>query len=55
MIGKVIHPKTKQQLIEALQKASVRSVEVLEGEALRRLPSKAELTRANVTVVLLKV
>jgi hypothetical protein len=53
MISQIQKPKTKPQLIKALQAANVASVHVYEGDELASLPSKAELSRRRASVVLL--
>jgi hypothetical protein len=54
MLSKVLPPKTKAELIAALQKASFRSFDVYEGASLDRLPSKAELVRAGSSVIVVR-
>ena len=54
MLSKVVAPKTKAELIAALQKASFRSFDVLEGAGLDKLPAKAALVRDGATVILLR-
>lgn len=54
MLGKIVKPKTKAELLKALQAASFRSFDVLEGEGINQLPSKADLTRWGATVVVLR-
>ena len=54
MLSKVQSPKTKQQLIKALHAASIRSVEVYEGEGLANLPTKPDLIRQKATVLILR-
>jgi hypothetical protein len=54
MISKIQKPKTKQELVKALQSAPIRSFEIYEGSDLNRLPSKSELTRQGATVIVVK-
>jgi hypothetical protein len=54
MLSKVTAPKTKAELVRAIQGADVRSFEVLEGAGLDRLPSKADLVRMAATVIVLR-
>lgn len=53
MLTKSISPKTKAELIRALQAATFRKVEVFEGERLSQLPSIDQLKKAATVVVLL--
>jgi hypothetical protein len=54
MLSKIHKPKTKQELIKALQAASIRSVEVYEGEVLASLPAKPDLVRQKATVIVVR-
>lgn len=54
MLSKIHKPKTKQELIKALQSAPIRSVEVYEGESLAQLPTKSDLSRLKGTVIILR-
>lgn len=51
MLTKAVAPKTKSELIAALQKALVRSVDVYEGEHLTSLPALDRLRRSGATVI----
>jgi hypothetical protein len=53
MLTKSVSPKTKAELIRALQTASFTKVEVFEGERLNQLPTVDRLRRAWGAVVLL--
>lgn len=53
MLTKTVVPKTKAELIAAIQRATIQTVRVYEGNALRYLPDKEALRRANNTVVVL--
>ncbi len=53
MLTKSVSPKTKAELIRALQTASFSKVEVFEGERLSQLPTIDRLKRAGGVVVLL--
>lgn len=54
MLSKIQKPKTKQELIKALQSASIRSVEVFEGDSLANLPAKLDLIRQKATLIVVK-
>jgi hypothetical protein len=54
MLSKVQKPKTKQELVKAIQGASIRSFEVYEGISLANLPLKSELVRQKASVIILK-
>ena len=54
MLSKVQKPKSKQELIKALQAASIRSVEVYEAEGLANLPAKPDLIRQRATVIVVR-
>ncbi|MEI6486209.1 MAG: hypothetical protein WCO11_08065 [Sphingomonadales bacterium] len=47
-------PKTKQELIQSLQRASIRSIDVYEGIQIAKMPSKADLERMKASVIILK-
>lgn len=51
MISTIQKPKTKTELLKALQTANVASVEVYEGAGLSRLPAKTELARRKASVI----
>lgn len=51
MLSKIQKPKTKQELIKALQSAPVKSVAVYEGSDLLSLPAKADLVRHSASVI----
>lgn len=53
MLTKAVAPKTKAELIRALQAASFRSVEVFERDGLATLPTVDRLRRANSTIIVL--
>lgn len=53
MLTKTVAPKTKAELIRALQAATFRSVEVFEGDQLMGLPSTDRIRRAKGTVIVL--
>ncbi len=53
MLSKMQKPKTKQELIKALQSPLVKSFEVYEGADLNKLPAKSELGRKAVAVIVL--
>jgi|GEM_PF-998300 len=54
MLPKIQIPKTKQELIKALQAACARSVEVYEGEGLANLPAKPDFIRQKATVIVVR-
>jgi hypothetical protein len=54
MLSKVVSPNSKQELIRSLQSASIRSVEVFEGEDVSSMPSNAELIRNKATIIVLR-
>mgnify|MGYP003661386325 CR=1 FL=1 len=54
MLSKIIKPKTKAELIQSLQSASIKSVEVYEGDDLKKLPNITKLIRDGVPVVILR-
>lgn len=54
MISKIQKPKTKQELIKALQSASIQSVAVYEIDDLKDLPTKPELIRQKASVIILR-
>jgi hypothetical protein len=54
MLSKVQKPKTKQELIKALQSTSIQSVTVYEGSDLNLIPSKTDLIRQKASVIILR-
>lgn len=54
MISKIQKPKTKQELVKAMQSAPIRSFEIYEGSNLNRLPSKSDLVRQAATVIVIR-
>jgi len=53
MLTKTVVPKTKADLIRALQAAPFRSVEVFEGDLLTNLPSINAMRRSGMTVIVI--
>lgn len=53
MLSKIQKPKTKQDLIKALQSAPIKSFEIYEGAEVNQLPSKVDLKRKSATVIIL--
>lgn len=53
MISKIQSPKSKAELVKAIQAADIGSVAVYEGGDLSRLPSKADLARRKASVIVL--
>lgn len=51
MLTKSVGPKTKAELIRALQSAAFTNVEVFEGERLGSLPPLAELKRKRASAI----
>ena len=54
MLSKIQKPKSKQELIKALQSAPIKSVEVYEGGEINQLPTKSDLTRQSATVIVIR-
>ena len=54
MLSKVQKPKTKQDLIKALQSAPIKSFEIYEGSEVNQLPTRQDLVRkASAVIVIL--
>lgn len=54
MLSKIQKPKSKQDLIKALQSAPVKSVEIYEGSEVNQIPAKADLIRQGATVIVIR-
>jgi len=54
MLSKIQKPKTKQELIKALQSSSIQSITVYEGSDLNLIPSKSDLIRQKASVIVLR-
>jgi hypothetical protein len=54
MLSKIQKPKSKQELIKALQSASIQSVTVYEGPDVNLLPSKSDLVRQKASVIIVR-
>ena len=54
MLSKVHKPKTKQELIKALQSAPIKTFKVYEDTEINQLPSKSELVRQGATVIVVR-
>jgi len=54
MLSKIQKPKTKQDLIKALQSAPIRSFEIYEGSEVNQLPAKSDLSRQAATVIVIR-
>ena len=54
MLSKVHKPKTKQDLIRALQSAPIKTFKVYEDTEVNQLPPKAELVRQGATVIIIQ-
>lgn len=53
MLSKIQKPKSKQDLIRALQSAPIKSLEIYEGADLKSVPSVTELTRQKASVIII--
>lgn len=53
MLSKTLVPKTKAELIAALQRAAFRNVDIFEGERLGVLPSATDLGRRRASAIVL--
>ena len=54
MLSKIQKPKTKQELIKALQAAPIKSFEIYEGSEVNQLPAKSDLIRQGCTVIIIR-
>jgi hypothetical protein len=54
MLSKTVTPKTKAELVRAIQSASFRSFDVYDGDRMAALPAVADLKRGGATVVVLR-
>ncbi len=54
MLSKIQKPKTKQDLIRALQSAPIKSFEIYEGAEVNQLPNKSDLSRQAATVIVIR-
>lgn len=54
MLSKIQKPKSKQDLIRALQSAPIKSLEIYEGSEVNHLPSKPDLIRQGATVIVIR-
>ncbi|CAN1505054.1 hypothetical protein MCEREM21A_00617 [Sphingomonadaceae bacterium] len=54
MLSKIQKPKTKQELIKALQSSSIQSIAVYEGSDVNLIPSKSDLIRQKSSVIILR-
>ena len=54
MLSKIQKPKSKQDLIRALQSAPIKSLEIYEGSEVNELPSKPDLIRQGATVIVIR-
>lgn len=54
MLTKIQKPKTKQELIKALQAASIQSVTIYEGADVNLIPSKSDLIRQKASVIIVR-
>lgn len=54
MLSKIQKPKTKQDLIKALQSAPIKSFEIYERSEVNQLPAKSDLVRQAAAVIILR-
>ena len=54
MLSKIQKPKTKQELIKALQAAPIKSFEIYEGSEVNQLPAKSDLVRHAKAVIIIR-
>ena len=54
MLSRIQKPKSKSELIKAIQSAQVQSVAVYEGSDINQLPSKADLIRQKASVIIVR-
>jgi hypothetical protein len=54
MLSRVQKPKSKSELIKAIQSAQFQSVAVYEGSDISQLPSKADLIRQKASVIIVR-
>lgn len=54
MLSKIQKPKTKQDLIKALQSAPIKSFEIYEGSEVNQLPAKPDLVRQAAAVIVIR-
>lgn len=54
MLSKIQKPKSKQDLIKALQSAPIKSFEIYEGPEVNQLPAKSDLIRQGASVILIR-
>jgi hypothetical protein len=55
MISKVQKPKTKQDLVKAINQANLASFSLYEGNDISKVPTKYDLTRTNAVVLVLHI
>ena len=53
MLSKNVKPKTKYELIAALQKAVFKSFEIFEESEIDKIPSKAQLVQSGATILII--
>lgn len=54
MLTKIEPPRTKRELVTALEKSQPKRFEVFEGTSLKRVPSIRELEKGNASVIVLR-
>lgn len=55
MLSKVQKPKTKQELVKAINQANLASFLLYEGNDIPKVPTKQDLTRTNAVVLVLHI
>lgn len=54
MLTKIEPPRTKRELITDLERSQPKRIEVFEGANLARLPSRHDLQKPNMTIIVLR-
>lgn len=54
MLSRIQKPKSKSELIKAIQSAPVQSIAVYEGSDINQLPSKADLIRQKASAIIVR-
>ena len=55
MLSRIQKPKTKQELVKAINQANLASFHLYEGNDISKVPTKHELTRTNAVVLVLHI
>jgi hypothetical protein len=53
MLSKVQKPKTKQELVKAIQACPFSKFQVYENSEIKNIPSKEHMSRMNYTIIVL--